>query len=381
MRRFLFWFSLLVLGWTYAVFPATLLARARFRPRPHATADITPPVSVVIAAHNEEASIGVKLENLLATDYPAECRQVIVASDGSTDGTDDEVRRFADRGVDLVTPGRVGKAAALDAAAAAATGDILVFTDANSMFAAGALRQLVAPFADPEVGGVAGNQVYRDADVGPAAGEGERRYWDFDRALKKAESLAGNAISATGAIYAIRRSLFRGVPVGVTDDFAVSTDVIAQGKRLVFAPGAVAYEPVAADDRREYRRKVRIITRGLRGVLLRRELLDPGRTGFYAAQLLTHKLLRRLMFVPLGLLALGSVGAFRDGWIYRLAAIGQAAFYGAGAAALLAPRSALGRLKPSRLAGFFILVNLAAAEAALNVVRGRRIERWQPDRE
>jgi hypothetical protein len=188
-------------------------------------------------------------------------------------------------------------------------------------------------------------------------------------------------ISATGAIYAVRRSLFDGVPVGVTDDFAVSTNVIERGRRLVFAPDAIAYEPVASDERREYRRKVRIMTRGLNGVILRRRLLDPRRSGFYALQLLTHKVLRRLMVLPLAVLAVASVGAWRDGWFYRLAAIAQAAVYGAGSAALLAPATRLGRLRPARVAGFFILVNVAAAHACLNIVRGRQITSWRPDRE
>jgi glycosyltransferase involved in cell wall biosynthesis len=380
VSRLLFWVSSLVVGWTYVAFPIVLLVRAILRPRPHVEAAVTPRVSVVIAARDEEQAIGAKLENLLATTYPAECREVVVASDGSTDATADVVRSFADRGVTLRELETVGKAAALEAAVAAATGEVLVFTDANSMFAPDALSRLVRPFADPEVGGVAGNQVYEPGEGDRAAGEGERRYWNLDRALKVAESRAGNVISATGAIYAVRRSLFDGVPVGVTDDFAVSTNVIARGRRLVFAPDAIAYEPVAVDDRREYRRKVRIITRGLNGVIVRRSLLDPRNHGFYAVQLLTHKLLRRVMVWPLAVLAAASVGAWRRGPIYRLAAVAQVAFYGAGAVALLAPASALGGLRPARVAGFFVLVNIAAANACVNVLRGRTIASWQPDR-
>ena len=129
--------------------------------------------------------------------------------------------------------------------------------------------------------------------------EGERGYWDLDRLLKIAESRAGNVVSATGAIYAIRRTLFRPVATGVTDDFYTSVQVVAQGRRLVFARDAVAFEPPAKSGGDEFGRKVRIMTRGLRGTILMRELLDPRRHGFYAVQLAWHKIFRRLMVVPL----------------------------------------------------------------------------------
>ena len=224
---------------------------------------------------------------------------------------------------------RTGKATALNTAVAASTGQILVFSDANTAYAPDAIRQLVRAFADPEVGGVAGNQVYlpskaasgpvpTDPTAATAVGEGERTYWDFDRLVKDAESLGGSVISATGAIYAMRRELFVEVPDGVTDDFVTSTQVIAAGRRLVFEPAAVAIEPVAGSSGREYRRKVRIMTRGLRGVTVARGLLDPRRTGFYALQLVTHKVLRRLMAIPVLVIAATSVALWDEvrstGW-------------------------------------------------------------------
>jgi hypothetical protein len=234
---------------------------------------------------------------------------------------------------------------------------------------------LVAPLADPDVGGVAGDQRY----VAGHGSSGERGYWSFDRMLKRAESRSGNVISATGAIYAIRRELFRPLPAGVTDDFAVSTGVICQGRRLVFAQDAVAYEPVGASADAEFARKVRVITRGLNGVLLRRTLLDPRRQGFYALQLLSHKLLRRLMALPL--IALGATGAklARRGAVYRLACSVEAALLGLGAAGLLFERRRrCGRVLA--LPAYFLLVNLASLRAAWNVARRRGIESWEPRR-
>jgi hypothetical protein len=211
-------------------------------------------------------------------------------------------------------------------------------------------------------------------------GDGERGYWNFDRLLKQFQSRSGNTTSATGAIYAIRRSLFRPVPAGVTDDFVTSTGVIAQGYRLVFAPDAVAYEPVATSSSVEFGRKVRLITRGLRGVLVMRELLNPFHYGFYALQLFSHKVLRRLVIFPLVVLFLVSPRLWRRGRIYQAATLAQTTFYGCGALAILLRRTKLGRLKVFTIPFFFCMVNAAALIATLNVVRGHRIDLWEPQR-
>ena len=380
MSRLLFWLSAGLIGYTYAGFPALVLARGRLRPRPHREEPVTPTVSIVIAARNEEASLGGKLDNLAALDYPAERLEVLIASDGSEDGTNELVAARAHDRLRLVDLPRGGKAATLNAAVAQARGDILVFSDANSMFAPDAVRRLVAPFADPEVGGVAGDQRYV-ADGGEAAvAGGERSYWSLDRAIKLAESRGGHVISATGAIYAVRRSLFREVPASSTDDFATSTGVIAQGHRLVFAPDAVAYEAVGASAEVEFSRKVRVMTRGLNGVIIRRELLDPRRHGFYALQLLSHKVLRRLMAIPLIVLAASATALWRRSPFYAAAAAAQVSVYLVGVLGLLAGRRPRARGKLVAAPTFFVLVNAASLQALLNVVRRRDIARWEPGR-
>jgi cellulose synthase/poly-beta-1,6-N-acetylglucosamine synthase-like glycosyltransferase len=380
VRRLLFWSAAGLLAYTYLLFPLLVLLRAALRSRRYDSGEITPTVTLVISAHNEAASIDAKLENLLSLDYPEDRLEVVIASDGSDDGTDELVRGYAERGVRLVSLPRVGKAAALNTAVAEAEGEVLVFSDANSIYAPDALRALVRPFADPSVGGVAGDQRYRSRDGGDAIASGEQRYWDFDRLLKVAESRAGSTISATGAIYAVRRSLFRSVPPGVTDDFFTSTGAIAQGYRLVFAADAVAYEPVAQTSEVEWGRKVRVMTRGLRGVLMRRELLDARRHGFYAIQLLTHKLLRRTMVFPLAVVAGTSPLLWRRGRVYRAATLAQAAVYGLGAGGMLLRDRPLGRRKAFMLPAYFCFVNAASLRAVWNVVRGRRIDLWEPQR-
>ena len=382
MLRFAFWSSAALIAFTYVGAPLLILVRGVVRARPVAAADIEPPVSVVLAAHDEGAAIGSRLANLAALDYPPDRLEVIVASDGSADETVAIARAAATTRTTVLDLGRVGKAAALDAAVAAATGDVIVFTDANTAFAPDAIRALVRPLADPTVGGVAGNQVYVATGSTPGASDatGERRYWDFDRLLKRAESAAGSTVSATGAIYALRRPLVPTIIAGVTDDFYTSTAVVDRGYRLVFAEDAIAYEPPAPSSRDEYGRKVRIMSRGFRGVLARRSLLDPRRTGFYAVQLGWHKLLRRLMAVPLLVIAGSSLPLAGSARIYTLAAVLQLMAYGAAAIGTFAPRSVLGRTRVAAIAAFFVMVNTASLDAMLGVLRGRRIERWEPNR-
>lgn len=376
-----FWVAVVFVAYTYFIFPGLIFLRGLVLRRPCQSEEITPQVSMLIAAHNEADSIGAKLDNVLSLDYPSDSLEVIVASDGSEDGTNAIVEEYEEQGVTLLSLPRVGKAPALNAAADAARGEILVFSDANSIYAADAIRVLVQPFADAKVGGVAGNQRYLRQNSAPSEGQGEKSYWRFDRQLKLYQSLAGNATSATGAIYAIRRSLFQAIPSGVTDDFYTSTGVIVQGYRLVFAPDAVAYEPVAPSSGREFERKVRVITRGLQAVILRRTLLNPFRYGFYALQLFSHKVLRRMVIFPLLILAVLSPLLWSQGLIYRLATVAQAGFYGLAALRLVLRDTRLGRSRVFTLPFYFCMVNVACLRATLNLLRGHRIERWEPQRD
>lgn len=380
MSRTVFFVASGLVGYTYVLFPGLVLLRARLRPRPHLSAPITPPVSVIVAARNEARSIGAKLDNLLNLDYPQARLQVVVAADGCDDDTDSAARARGDGRIRVVSLPRVGKAGALNAAVGVATGEILVFSDANSLYARDALRALVAPFADSDVGAVAGDQRYLADHAEAAVATGERLYWDLDRAIKRAESRGGNTVSATGAIYAVRRELFSQVPPGVTDDFATSTAVIARGKRLVFAPEAIAFEPVARTGRDEFARKVRVMTRGLNAVVARHELLDPRRYGFYALQLLSHKVLRRLMALPLAALALSAAVEARRSRAFRALAAAQGILYGLGTTGLFLRRSGGWRSRVVALPAYFCLVNGASLAALWNVLRRREIDRWEPRR-
>ena len=376
-----FWLAVALIIYSYAGFSLLVIAVARLRNRRVQQKPVTPRVSLIIPVWNEEKAIAERLENALALDYPSDRLEIIVASDGSDDDTHRIVSGYAPQGVRLLSFPRRGKIYALKDAVAKSTGEILVFSDANSMYKREALRMLVRNFADPEVGGVCGNQIYLKARQADTTSEGEGLYWSFDKWLKSLESLTGSIVSAHGAIYAIRRELYQPpASAAVTDDFAISTAVIEQGRRLVFEPEAIAYEEPTPSASLEFGRKVRIMTRGLRGVLLRRRLLNPFRYGFYSLELFSHKVLRRL--VPFFLLVLLAASWILSGTgrFYFAVAVAQTLFYLLAGAGYLLRRRQIGRLKFFYVPFFYCLANAAAFIAVIRLLRGKRVEFWQPQR-
>lgn len=372
-----FWGSIGFILYTYIGFPLLVALRGLLRPRPVQAAAHTPMVSLIIAAYNEADVIIRKLENAHALDYPHEQLEIIVASDGSNDGTAELVANYDSPLVRLVTLPRQGKNRTLNTVVPQARGEILVFSDADSMLEPVALHNLIAPFADPEVGGVAGDFHYT-ADL--EEGAGEQAYWSLDRVLKQLESQGGNVTSATGQLYAVRRELFATLPSSVTDDFYTSTQAPAAHQRLVFEPKAMAYGAIAASSDAEFRRKVRVMTRGLRGVWLMRRLLNPFEHGFYAVQLMSHKVFRRLVGIPLLAMLLSAPLLWRRGWFYQLATLGQLGLHGAAGLGYLLRNNRLGKHKLLSLPFFFDMVNIAALIAAGNLLRGRRFDVWDAQR-
>lgn len=377
----LFWAAVVSLAYGYAGYPLLVIAVGAIRGQRVLRAPITPRASILIAAYDEEDVIAERLENALGLDYPSGSLEIIVASDGSTDRTEAVVESFAHRGVRLLRLPRRGKIPALIDAAALATGDILVFSDANITFERGALRALVRGFADPAVGGVAGNTLYRLPADREGSAEGEGLYWRYDAWLKEMESRTGSIVSAHGGLYGIRRELFQPPrETAVTDDFAISTAVVEQGRRLVFDREAVAYEIAIGEADREFRRKVRLMTRAWRSVMLRRRLLNPFGYGFYSVVLFSHKVLRRLL--PLALLALlGSSLALADaGGMYGVAAAAQVGFYALAVLGWVVRGGRKGRHSVLFVPFYYCLANTAALVALARFLAGNRIELWQPQR-
>lgn len=377
----LFWGSLAGIFYPYLLFPLILIIASRLINADVDKRVITPSVSMIIAAYNEEESIAEKLDNVLALDYPDGLLEIIVASDGSSDKTVEIAGRYANAGVSCLDLPRRGKIFALIDAVEASSGEILVFSDANTMFEPRALETMVRNFADDEVGGVCGNQLHAKTAISDSSGHGEQAYWSYDKWLKILESRTGSIVSADGAIYAIRKKLFKAPEsAAVTDDFAISTRVVEHGYRLVYEPEARAYEPPTGRAHKEFSRKVRIINRGLRSVMLQKKLLNPFRYGFYSLTLFSHKISRRLVPVFLVLLFISNFFLFTDHIVYFVALLLQAAFYAWAVISFLLRDKEIGQLKIFYLPFFFCMANLAALISLFNLVIGKRVERWNPQR-
>jgi len=376
-----FWAACGAVAFAYAGYPLLTIAVGTMRNRTVRSADNSPSVSVLIAAYNEADRIAERIENVLGSDYPHERIEVIIASDGSTDATAAIGHNHGDPRVKVLELPRRGKIAALDDAVRLARGEILIFSDANTVFHREALRALVRGFADEEVGGVVGHTYYRVSDNAPASGRGEDLYWRYDTRMKEMESRSGSVVSAHGGLYAIRKALYRKpAETSVTDDFAISTAVIAEGRRLVFEPAALAYEIPAPEDGGEFARRVRLMTRGLRAVMLRRSLLNPFAHGYYSVSLFTRKVLRRLVPLALPVLLVTSAVLATHHVMYALAFAGQVAFYTLAAVGFLARRTSAGRWRCLYIPFFYCMANAAATLALLKFLRGDRISLWQPQR-
>jgi glycosyltransferase involved in cell wall biosynthesis len=375
----LFWVCFSTIAWVYAGYPLLLIVLGKLMPRPRRRDPIILPVSVIVVAHNEEAAMEAKVRNILASDYPAGCIEVVVASDGSTDGTVDAARRGGARIV-MDLP-RVGKTSAINRAAKRSGGDVLIFTDADFRFEPGTLAALISNFADDSVGGVAGSKatVIRGPDGALARGEG--LYWRYDLWVSRLEDRIGSTVSANGFLYAIRRNLFEptSMPAG-SDDVLISTGVIKSGKRLAFDEHSRVLSESRTDPRYEFRRKVRLMNRGLRASFSLSRTLPPVGAGFYSLQLFSHKILRRFLpFFLAGLLASSIRLVIVDpSWWASLGP--QLAFYGLAGVGALMGGTRFGSMKPLWIPYYFCLANLAAAVAVISLLRGVRFERWEPVR-
>ncbi len=367
--RLLFWISLALIAYTYAGYPSLLwlLWRAGRR-RPIDRQPITPTVSILIAARNEEQHLARKLRMLDALDYPKSLLQTIIISDGSTDRTAELLRAATPAITPVLLEHSVGKAAALNYGVLHATGSMLVFLDMRQSLPADAVRELMSCLADPQIGAVSGELHLETVDGLPSP-DGLGMYWKIEKATRKLESATGSVVGVTGAIYAMRRNLYRSLPAGtLLDDVWVPMQVIRQGKRVVFHPGAVVRDQIFADPVKEFRRKVRTLTGNYQ--LLQRApwLLSPSNPLLF--RLISHKLLR--LIVPLLLVLLLMASALSHGLLYRGSLLAQIGFYALALVGWVQPRSR--RRRAVSIAYTFSMLNAAAALAFYNFL-GRRT-RW-----
>jgi len=375
--RLAFWLSFCFLAYLHFGYPALLWILGKIRPRPVRRGDVTPFVDLVIGAYNEEAVLRQKIENCLALDYPVEKLRVTIASDASTDGTHAIAGEYSHRRVRLVVaPGRRGKAANFREIAPTLTGDILLFSDAGSLYRPDTLRKLVNNFADPDVGLVGGRIRYVNPDATSVA-QGEGLYWRYEVFLRAAESRIGSAMVVSGAVYAIRRQLYRPVADHLPDDFMSPLNVLDQGKRVIYEVETEILERMATSARAEMETKIRIVSRNFAALMRMKHLLNPLRNPLVAIQLLSHRLLRWFV-LPAAVVQLGGCALAVGDPLYGALLAGQVLFYLLAAAGYLMDRSGW-RSRLAYLPYYFVVVNLSAALGVLRSLAGRSSAGvWEP---
>ena len=363
-----FWGSLGALAWTHAGYPAAMGILARLRPRPIRREAVTPSVALVVSAHDEEAVIGRRVENLLELDYPPAGLEIVVASDGSTDGTDGIVEEIAVREprVRLLRCPREGKVAAQHRSVRETASEVLAFTDANTEWKPDALRMLVRNLADPEVGYVCGQLRLESADGANMEGV----YWRYETWLREQESRASSITAGNGAIYAVKRDAYVEDDPKFGHDFGFPYLMEQSGRRAVYEPAAIAVEKPAAEPEDEYGRKVRTIARALGHVLTGRAF-GPTRP-LYLVQLVSHRVLRystgilHLGLLVSNLMLVARAPFYRVFLVLQLTGLGLTA---AGKARLPVPGA--------RLAYYYYVVTKATVAALVRYLRSGTPQTWE----
>jgi len=375
----LFWLLGGLVAYVYLGYPLLMAFLSKVRPaKPVRKGSLTPVVSLIIAAYNEEKTLKDKLDNCLALNYPREKLEVLVVSDGSTDATAEIAGNYAGKGVRLLSlPANQGKSSAQNTGVHESHGDILLFTDADVMLQPNAVRRIVENFADSDVGCVVGKITYAN-EKDSSVTQGESAYWRYELFLRTKESEVGNLAAGSG-VMAIRRNLFRPLDPRIGEDFVLPIWSAVTRHRVVYEAAAVTrtllHQTTAAD---MFKTKVRVISKDLRGLFHCPAILNPFRYPLHAWGLLSHKLLRWL--VPYCLIALLIISlALLENMFYCLALSAQLAFYALAAAGCLWQRKG----RPPQVLGIpfsFCLVNAAALVGVSRCLTGKISGHWQPIR-
>ena len=375
LTEWIFWFSAAAILYTFFGYPLLLLAVAPFRRRTVPDPAERPSVSVLIAAYNEQASIRRKVEETLAQKYPAGKLEVLVVSDGSTDGTDEIVKQIDDPRVRLLrVTGRRGKTYAQNEGVRECRGEIIVFSDATTVYHPESLHFLTSRYQDPSVGAVSGRYKYFDASGVSPTGLGSIAFWNYENLIKKLQSDIYSLTGCSGCIYSLRKSLYTPLPAAMLSDMVEPLCVLAQGYRIHFEDRAYAYEETTETSTQEFRMRVRIVTRGLSAVAYMSDLLKFWKHRWISFQLLSHKVLR--WFVWLFLLGMFfSNLALLDQPLYRITFLLQCAFY---VMAALSPVLRFHTLwKPLGIPLYFCTLHSAAMLGVYEFARGKRYVVWE----
>jgi len=374
----IFFISIFFVVYVYAGYPFLIACISFFKSKKIAESSTFEPfVTILIPAYNEEAGIRETLKNKVALEYPDHKKEILVISDDSQDLTDEIVKEFSGVGVRLLRQEpRAGKTSGLNMAVPYARGDVLVFSDANSIYAHDALIMLVRNFADPSVGYVTGRMVYTNPD-GSSIGDGCSAYMKYENWLRKMETRAGSIVGVDGGIDAVRRELYSPMNPDQLPDFVLPLKVLEKGFRVIYEPGAILKEPSLNRVQDEHKMRVRVTLRALWALYDMRHLLSIGKYGMFAFQLWSHKVFRYLCFVFLigaYVSSLALVGTHRFYGVFFL--LQTAAYMGALLSPLLEKRGL--RLRPLYLFYYFTLVNFSAASGFLKFLRGQKQVFWTP---
>lgn len=376
LLKVVFWLCFALIGYVYFLYPILVSRISKLAGREFSKLEITPGVTIIISAYNEERTIAAKIENTLSLDYPPELVEIIVGIDGSTDRTGEIARSYAGRGVRLMEfPVNRGKTSVQNDCIAEASHDIVVFMDAASLCEKDALRKLVANFADSRVGAVAGRVVYTRGP-GNLTAQSQGMYWRYEQALRQAEGSLGSLVGVDGPLYAVRRELCAPLDQDMISDLVSPLLVIDKGHSVVYEPGAVTYEEPTISPASEFNTRRRIVTRGFTGLFRHPGLVDPRRRPLLAWQILSHKVLRWLVgLYYAGMLASSLLLVPRR--LYLLAFLCLSAIPGISLYTLITGES------PKRwyaVPYYFVLVNLAALFGFIDYLRGRKVVSWKPVR-
>jgi cellulose synthase/poly-beta-1,6-N-acetylglucosamine synthase-like glycosyltransferase len=379
MALTVFWICCALLIYSYVLYPLLVGVLAKRIGMPVVGDDVLRRVTIIVTAYNEANCIRAKLDNLVGLEYPRDLVQILVVSDGSSDATEEIAAGYEVRPVRVLRiDGRQGKTACQNAAALAADGEILVFTDATTRLQADAVRAMVSKFADPQVGCVGGRLEYV-SDVDNMTGSGGEAYWSYEIRLRVGESSLGSLIGVSGCLYAVRKSAYRPIDPGLISDFAIAMKMQEQGLRTVLAPDACCHESTLEDGTRELSMRVRVGVRSLNALVRERRFLNPVKYGRFAWQLWSHKVLRYASpFLWIGAFT-ANVLLINYHVAYLVMFAGQCAIIAAGVAGFMLQdrKRDLGVLtKPY----YLVLTNLASLIAALRYLRGERMVVWTPVR-
>lgn len=370
------WLSILMILYPIIIYPSLVCLLGLIWPRPVKRDSWLPSVTVLIPAHNEAHNIAATIQNKLEQDYPRNRIEIIVISDGSTDDTEDLVLEFSSQNVRLIRrEQREGKAAALNEGVRYATGEILVFSDANSLFSSNAVRRMMENFADPEIGYVTGSLTYRIRSVG-TAGNGCSGYMKYENALRTLETRVASIIGVNGGVDAMRRELYRDVPSQLITDFVLPLQVISTKHRVVYDDRAHSFEVANSDLGSEFRMRVRVALRALQGITYMRKLCNPFKYPWPAFSLISHKIIRYCSFFFLTIVFLTNLVLVSNPGYAALFILQLTGYL----LALVGWRKSLPKLvhKLTFIPSYFLVTNAAFAVAAIKFLQGKTMATWQP---